>query len=707
MKVSLSGLKEFIPFNISTQELSHILTMKGIEVEDIAEIENEFILTVNKEPEKDYIFELSITPNRMDCLSFVGVARELAAIFDISLNNEILHIDYKEPLKLHKNIPVSIKSPDLCGVYIGVVIDNVKISSSPEWLVKFLENVGVRSINNVVDITNYIMLKWGQPLHAFDFNRLEGPEIIVRCAKDGEKIKTLDGRERILDNSMLVIADRNNPVAIAGVMGGESSEVTSETTSIILESAWFLPQSVRKTAKKLKLPSEASHRFERGVDPDGVLDSCKKAVKRICELCGGIQASEFIIARGNLPKRKRIIFRPEKARKIIGANIKDTEMINILNRLDIEIISKDPDNFILSPPLRRFDINEEIDFIEEIARINGFENIPSEAPKTSIFIQPRESIHKIEMTAKDTLKSLGLFQVINYSFTHPKNIEYFEIDKSDKRRMTVSLQNPISYEQGVMRTFLLPQLIENIKHNISFNRRDLRLFEVGKVFYEEKEKTSNKLPEEALHAAAVLCGRKNPLSWAYSSENCDFYDIKGIAEYFMNIFSQSCIEFREPVENKDPFMESESYLDIFFNNEKIGYLGEISSKILKNFDILIKVFAFEINLYSFLNIKNDIKKFQLLPRFPFISRDSAFIFDINLLSRDVLAYINENNVNFLKNFDIFDVYTGKNIEKDKKSLAIRFNYMSPERTLTDAEVDEIHNTLIDNILKNFNGKLRD
>lgn len=704
MKVSFSGLKEFIPLNISNAELSNALTMKGIEVEDIAEFENDIILTVHKEPEKDYVFELSITPNRMDCLSFVGIARELSAIFDISLNHKKFEIDYKEPEKTHLTFPLSIQSPDLCGIYIGVVIDNVQIGQSPDWLKKFLEKVGVRSINNVVDITNYIMFQWGQPLHAFDFHKLEGHEIIVRCAKDNEKLKTLDGKERTLDSSMLVIADKHNPVGIAGVMGGEYSEVTGETKTILLESAWFLPQSIRKTAKKLKLPSEASHRFERGVDPEGAMDACKRAVKLLCEICGGTQTSGFITARGNLPKRKRIMFRPEKARKIIGINIKDVEMINILSRLDIEVLSKDTDNFILSPPLRRFDINEEIDFIEEIARITGFENIPTESPRTTVFIQPEEPLYKLETKAKDTLKSLGLFQVINYSFTNPRNFKNFAIPEYDIRNNAINLQNPISYEQGVMRTFLLPQLVENVSHNISFNRKDLRLFEVGKIFIKDN---NSLLPFEEIHAAAVLSGRKYPFSWAYPNENTDFYDIKGIIEYFINSFSRRSIEFRENNNSDDPFMNPDIYLDIYYNNEKIGYFGEISANILKNYDILSKLFAFEVNLLKFLDIKKEYPKFQPLSRFPFISRDNAFIIDFNIDSKEILSYISQKNIDFLNNIDIFDFYTGKNIEKNKKSLGIRFNYMSEERTLTDAEVDDIHSNLVEDVLKNFNAKLRD
>ncbi len=705
MKVSYSGLKEFIPLNISETELSYSLTMKGIEVEDISVIEHEVILTVDKPPAKDYIFELSVTPNRMDCLSFMGIARELAAIYDISFHNKKIEIDYKEPYKLNLTVPISIQNSDLCGIYVGVVIDKVKIGQSPEWLKKFLENIGVRSINNVVDITNYIMFQWGQPLHAFDFDKLEGHEIIVRNAREGEKIKTLDGKERILDSSMLVIADKYNPVGIAGVMGGESSEVTTDTKTILLEAAWFLPQSIRKTAKKLKLPSEASHRFERGVDPEGVMDACKRAVKLLCDICGGAQTSQFITANGNLPKRKRIIFKPEKARKIIGAKLKDNEMINILRRLGIDIISHDIDNFILSPPLRRFDITEEIDFIEEISRIVGFENIQATYPKTPVFIQPEEPLYKLETSAKDILKNLGLFQVINYSFTNPKNIKNFAVSESDKRINTISLQNPISYEQSEMRTFLLPQIVENIQHNIAFNKRDLRLFEVGKVFI--KDDNTSPLPLEEIHAAVVLTGRKYPPSWTYPNENVDFYDIKGMAEYFLNFFSETGIEFMEGNNTDEPFMLADAHLDIFYNNIKIGYLGEISPNILKNYDILTKVFAFEINLLPFSDINKHYKRFQPLPRFPNISRDTAFILDFNLSSQEILIYILQKNIEFLNNIDIFDVYTGKNIEKDKKSLGIRFNYMSDERTLTDSEVDEIHNSLIEEVLSKFDAKLRD
>ncbi|MEF3168022.1 MAG: phenylalanine--tRNA ligase subunit beta [Deltaproteobacteria bacterium] len=688
MKIPVSWLKDFVTFHGSVEELAETLTMNGLEVEGVETLDD-----------GDQVLDVSITPNRADCLSILGVSREVAAITGLSLS-----IPWKNGLKTASaasGVPVSIHSPELCQRYIAARIDGVRVGPSPEWLVRRLGACGVRAVNNVVDCTNYVLLELGQPLHAFDLDLLRGPEIRVRTAHPGERIKTLDGRDRSLDPSMLVIADASSAVAIAGIMGGAESEVSVSTRSVLIEGAWFTPFQVRRTAKALKLSTEASYRFERGVDPRGVLRAVARAVDLICEIAGG----SFVSLSDAQPvpfEKRSLSVRPARANRIIGTELSARDMEEILVRIGFEVTERGEERISGHVPSHRLDITEEIDLIEEIARLHGYGSIPVRVPKGVLAVSgPRPS--DLPSRIRASLTSQGMDEIISYSFCSPRDIDALGLSKGSPLTKAVRIQNPLSDDQGLMRTTLMASLLNAVAFNGKRRNLDLRLFEIGAV-YEAGEQ--GKLPREEKRVAGIWTGARHPDSWGWPREGADVYDIKGVVEVLLEAIGIGPWSVREGTPAHPFYAPGLGARIVLDGDLTIGTFGEIDPGVLARFDISARVYAFDISIDALEKAPRIQPQFRHLPRFPFVERDVAVILSQSVRAEDVLDRLRKAQPSVLESVTIFDMYQGKAIPKGKKSLGLRFRYRAQDRTLTEDEVNGIHSSLVSNLLSSFEGVLR-
>ncbi len=647
---------------------------------------------------KEWVLEIGITPNRSDCLSILGVAREAAAL----LHKPLKSTDNKNYGFGQDGFQVEIKAPELCRRYCAAVVRGVAVGPSPLWLRQRLHAAGIRSINNIVDATNYVMLELGQPLHAFDLDTLRGPRIVVRTAKEGEEITTLDGKRRALSASMLVIADNERPVAVAGVMGGAETEVTEGTVNILLESAWFTPSQIRRTAKALKLPTDASYRFERGIDPEMTPLALARVVQLIEELAGGRAEYPWTDAYPLPHKARRVAARTRRISRLLGMDVAPGEARSIFESLGFRPLSVEDDLMELEVPSWRWDVEEEIDLVEEVARIKGFDTIPSTVPKAACWEKGPENDSEFQSKVKRLLASFGMDEAISYSFLSPRDIACLALPDSDPRGRFVKIKNPLTEEQSVMRTHLLPSLLGAVQRNISRRNIGLRLFEMGKVFLEQD---SGGLPLEETRVAGVVTGPRFATSWAWPDQDSDLFDLKGVVEGLLQRLGAEEAGFELGTPN-DPYYLPGSSVRITVSGEEVGTLGAVAPAVLKHWDIDQEVFAFDLSLERLAKIYRPVPRFVPLPEFPAIERDAALVMDDSVLAGDVVSYIRENKTEYLEEFTIFDIYRGKPIPKGRKSMAIRFRYRALDRTLTDEEIAPLHEALVGLLIKRFNAELR-
>ena len=647
---------------------------------------------------EEWIFEIGITPNRSDCLSVLGVAREAATL-------------YHRPLIPPKTgpmawgdggFPVTIEAPDLCRRYCAAVIRGVEVGPSPVWLQQRLHAAGIRPINNVVDVTNYVMVELGQPLHAFDLETLQGGRIVVRRAREGEVITTLDGRERRLSPSMLVIADARRPVAVAGVMGGGETEVTQATTSILLESAWFTPAQIRRTAKGLKLPTEASYRFERGIDPEMTPRALARAAELMAELTGGSVETPWTDCYPEPWTPRRVSVRPERIEALLGAPCPREEVRSIFTSLGFVVEEKGDGPLELTVPSWRWDVGQEADLVEEVARIKGYDSIPTTIPRAACHQEGPDNSAWFERKLKTLAASLGLREVISYSFVAPRELEALGLREGDHRCSWVRLQNPLTEEQSVMRTHLLPGLLQVVSRNIARRSPSLRLFELGRVFL---ERGGHELPLEETRLAALVTGRRFPLSWAWPQEDVDLFDIKGVVEVLLHRLGIEGVSFR-PSTPDDPYYLPGASAEVRVGDLLVGTVGAVSPKVLEAWEIEQEVFACDLSVERLLGLYRPIPRFRPLPEFPAMERDIAVVVDDGVKAGEIEAHIAASSTPFLEEFRIFDCYRGRPIPPGKKSIAIRFRYRAQDRTLTEEELAPVHQGLVDSILSTFRGVLR-
>jgi phenylalanyl-tRNA synthetase beta chain len=642
----------------------------------------------------DVIFDLEITPNRPDCLSVIGIAREVAA-----LTGQVLplpEVSYEEaPPPIDRQISVEIVDPILCPRYCASLITGVKVAASPQWVQQRLLACGMRPINNIVDVTNYVMLEYGQPLHAFDYHRIRGKKIIVRRADDGETIVTLDGVRRVLSQDMLVIADQEEAVAIAGVMGGADSEVTDQTTAILLEGANFNPASIYYTGNTLNLPSEARLRFERGISPELTIPALKRATQLIIQLGGGKAAKGLVDVYPGKQEHKPILLSTGKVKSLLGVEFSLDQIIGALASLGFDCKPADSEVWVTAPYWRS-DINVAEDLVEEVARIIGYDKIPATMLSEPVPRHNPEPILSLKREVRHSLMGYGFQEVITYSLTSLELLKKLLPKPHPLEPPLLRVANPMTADQEYLR----PNLRANLLAALSANRRheagSIRLFELGRVYLPQPKD----LPNEPEVVCGLLSGPRFEESWHGGDEALDFFDAKGVVE---GLLSRLGIEANfEP--GVDESLHPGKQAAIVIDDNRLGVVGELHPKVAEAFELSGNVYLFEINLTALLPFTIGHKLFQPIPRFPATVRDIALVVDSRVAHRQVQDII--RGFPLVSQVVIFDVYTGGQLPLGKKSLAYRITFQSPSHTLTDEEVNEVLEQILGKLSRELGATLR-
>ncbi len=642
----------------------------------------------------DTVLDFELTPNRPDCFCMIGIAREAAALTGAKVTYP--PADYpEEEAPAGELASVEIADPDLCRRYCATIIRGVKIGPSPQWMQDRLTAYGMRSINNIVDITNYVMIEYGQPLHAFDYDRLRGHQIIVRRAREGEIITSLDGVERKLNPRDLMITDAGGSVAIAGVMGGANSEVAPETTNILLESANFDRASIRRTVAGMGLRSEASMRFEKGLRPELALEAVKRATYLMRELAGGKVARGIIDAYPGWQEPAPVTLSAGAVKRLLGVNVPEPEVISILTSLGFIVETTCAPDLKVTPPWWRSDIGQPADVIEEIARIRGYDSIPLTLLSTPLPSYQPQPMLELKDRVRDILASLGLQEVLNYTLTNP------EVEQKAAAGLpapaSLRVVNPLSRDQEYLRTSLRPGLFTTLASNQRHEESGIRIFEVGRVFIPRDKD----LPDEREMAAALFCGPRSEISWLGKTEAMDFYDAKGALE---DLLERLKVE-AQFVDAEDPALLKGRTAEIRAGEERLGIMGEVNPEVSRGFDIAGTVLLFELRLAALLPLVAAASgKYQPLPRFPEACRDLAIIVDAGVPSELIGKIIRTSPL--VEEAEVFDVYAGDKMPKGKKSLAWRITWQSRERTLTDDEIENFSKKILDKLSKELGAMLR-
>ena len=637
---------------------------------------------------KDAVLDVSVTPNRPDCLCAMGIAREIAALTHQKMRYPVLSLS-NEGDEIHRKTSVTLVDPDLCPRYVARVIEGVNIGPSPQWLKDRLERVGIRSISNVVDVTNYVMMEYGQPLHAFDFEFLEEKRIVVRRAKAGETFVTLDGVQRVLDEEMLMICDGVKPVAIAGVMGGINSEIRDDTRTVLLESAYFNPVNNRSTSRKLGLETEAAFRFGRGIDYEGCPAAANRAAQLIQELAGGRRVEGVVDAYPAPIQRKPIRLNPRKVNRVLGTAISPERMKSCLEDLELDVSVEKEENFLVIPPSFRGDLEREIDLIEEIARMDGYENIPITLPTGSASLERREKGFLVAKKAMEVLIHHGFHEVITYGFTTPGSIAPLNLSPDDVRRRQLPLLNPLTEDFSVMRTSLIPGLLEVVHHNFSRKNLNLKIFELKKVFFPLE---GEKLPREVKHLAGVATGLYQEPHWEASPRPVDFYDVKGGIEDLLDTLRIRDIRFAHAEEV--PYLHPGNGARIQAGQEVLGVLGELHPQVASHYEIQGKAYLFELDFEAVVKLAGEERRFESLPKFPAVYRDLSLVVEEALEVGVIAETLWGSRQPYLDEVHLFDVYRGASIPEDRKGVTYRIRYQASDRTLTDEEVNQIHQKIV-------------
>lgn len=649
---------------------------------------------------RDTILDISITPNRPDCLCVVGVVREIAAMTHQRVKYPIVSLSDRGE-EIHKKTSVTILDPDLCPRYVARMVEGVKIGPSPLWMRNRLEKVGIRPINNVVDVTNFVMMECGQPLHAFDFELLEEGRIVVRRAKEGDEFITLDGVKRSLSEGMLMICDGVRPVAIAGVMGGLNSEIKEETKIVLLESAYFSPMSNRRTSAKLGLETEAAYRFGRGIDYGGCLSAANRATQLIQELAGGKVVEGAVDAYPMPIKTTPIRLSIRKMCQVLGTEIPAKKVRTYLEDLELDVREEDEDMMAVIPPSFRGDLEREIDLIEEVARMDGYERIPITLPIGPPSSEGRSKEFLLERKAMEILIHHGYHEVITYSFTSPTSWDSIGLIPDDPRRRHLRILNPLTEEFSVMRTSLIPGLFETARYNLSRKNSNLKLFELKKVFFPQG---GEKLPKEVKYLAGLAMGVDKDPHWAFSLRPIDFYDIKGCVEDLLEGLQIMGIKFNRAEDI--PYLHPGKASKVFFGEQVLGVLGEVHPQVLSHYEIHGRAYLFEIDFNQMVEGAGDGKRFRPLPKFPAVYRDLSMVVDDVLEVEKVVETIWALQQPFIDEVNLFDVYRGSPIPDGKKGVSYRIRYQANDRTLTDEEVNHYHEEVISRLRDIFQVQLR-
>lgn len=681
----------------------------------------------------DIVYEFELTANRADCFSMVGLSREFGmmtnqkALFPVIMVNE-------NGESIEGKASVSIEADDLCTRFMSRIVTDVKVEPSPLWMQNRLRNSGIRPINNVVDVTNYVMLELGQPMHAYDYDHVKGHQLVARRAKNGEVLVTLDGSERELNDSMLIIADAERPVGVAGIMGGFDSEVTNETTTVMLEAAVFNGPSIRRTAKALGMRSEASGRFERGVNHKYTAYAIDRAAQLLQQICPSCKVDVGIIdVYKNPVEQHTVTFTAKQINDYLGTNIEKDEMVRILTALEF-VVTEDGDQLSALVPTWRGDVTVMPDIAEEVARIYNYDNIAPTIPVAVLSsggMTPKKALTK-EVT--HTLAKLGMTQIITFSFMHKDGLSNMMLPEGDSRYTAIPILNPISEEFPYMRTTLVPAVIEAAKRNIAQQNKDLWLFETANV-YEPKALPLTEVPHERPMACGILMGQANQADWNQAERTTDFYDVKGIVdallaelgvtnyeihrinkyEQWKEILTRYYSNLSSDEQKRVDIVSLKKYYDTYYhpgvsafytiNNVPIVWYGELHPQVSKNFDLPGKVYMFEIDLEAVLSLTIPAFRYTSFSKFPGTSRDLAIVAPVSVSSGEILSIIKEHGGEYLESASIFDVYEGEHIEAGYRSLAYNLQFRSMDGTLNDEDIDGNIQAIID-ALAEINCRLR-
>jgi phenylalanyl-tRNA synthetase beta chain len=690
MLISYNWLRELTNTAFTPRELRERLTMVGLAIDAV------------QESDGDSVLDVEVPSNRPDCLSHVGIAREVAVIEKGKVQSPASKVPKTEG-KTSDFASVEIEDVELCPRYAARVVRGVKIGPSPDWLAKRLGEIGQRPINNVADITNYVLHESGQPLHAFELAKLSEHKIVVRRARAGEKLKTLDGVERVLDEQMLVIADAKYPVALAGVMGGLDSEISNSTTDVLIESAYFDPDSVRRTARKLGMDTEASRRFERGADCENVLKAQSRCVELICEIAGGVATEDAIDVYPNPLPARQVNFRPARVNSLTSLQVDTAEMFRILVALGFnkDEVEKSATTFVV--PSWRVDVALEEDLIEEVARHTGYDKIASELPPSNIAgeYQPAEMQRR---ALRRMLTHLGFDEAINFSFIDIAHDEQFETIPAlvigDNKGHFATLSNPIIEESSRMRQSLLPGLLASVRTNFNHGSRDLSLFEIGRVF---ANSAPGELPQERDALGLIATGGVEEEGRAAATKEIDFYDLKGALEAAIDAMKlPPLVVSKASVKH---LREGQAARVMLQDGTAIGSIGRLSESISASYKFRQPVYVAEIDLTALMESSQREIQYRPLPRYPAVVRDVTLLVGRGLDLSELLAAVDAERVTDYSAAKLVGTYEGKNIPEDKRSITLRIEYRSSDRTLRDEEVEERHRGLIDSLVKKFAAEL--
>lgn len=649
----------------------------------------------------DTVMEFELTPNRADCFSILGLAREVAVIAGGTLRKPMLNLRESGSGKTNSMATVTIQEPSLCGRFSARILQEVKVGPSPLWMQQRLQAAGMRPINNVVDVTNFVMLELGQPMHAYDYNLLSKHAIIVRRANPGERLTTLDGVKRELNPEMLVIADAVQAVGIAGVMGGLATEVTNNTQTVLLEAASFQGASVRRTSRALGLRSEASSRFERGIDTANITRALDRAAKLLedmgaCKVCPGV-----IDTYPNMVLPKQVTFTAAEVNKFLGTSVSAAAMIDILRRLEFDT-DMQGDKIVATVPTWRADVTGPADISEEVARIHGYNQVPSTTPAGRMTRGGQSHVQTVADTVKTVLSGAGFVETISFSFSHPDINKKLNIPADSNQSQGITILNPITEEFPILRTTLSGGVLETIIRNVSRKNEDLRIYELGSV-YLAHELPLKELPQEPLMLCGALTGRRNETAWNQSREQVDFYDAKGAVE---TILEGLGIESYQVAAGEHPALHPGKTAQFTINGEVVATVGEVHPRTLDAFGLSRKVYLFEMPVELLAKYTKFIGTYQPLPKFPAIARDLAVVLPADVPASRVEAEIKTSGGDLLSDVKLFDVYTGEQVTAGYRSLAFALTFRAMDRTLTDGEVEEHYKNIVVRLEETVAAKLR-
>jgi len=679
MRISLDWLKDYIELDLPLPQLIEKLNMIGLMVEDW------------EERDSDVILDIETYANRPDTLGHLGVARELAVALGLRLKEQnwpLTEIDQKTS----DLVDVQIWDDDLCPRYCGIIVRDIKVGPSPEWLVKRIEAIGLKPVNNVVDVTNYVLFSTAQPIHAFDLAKIGGQKIIVRRVKDSEVLRSLEEKDVSLSSEMLVIADEEKPVALAGVIGGEESAVKVHTQDVFIESANFDPISIRKTSKKTGIATDASYRFERGADISFPPQAALMAASLLTQL-GGKATKGIVDVYPKPRKNKTIVLRHHRIFKLLGLEIDEEFTEQTLSNLGFQVYVKQRGVWQVRIPHFRIDVEREADLIEEVARFYGYDKIPAHIPPLRELEPPLDQSRNRINTLRQLLFHHGFDEAINFSFSDHEKEAMFQTG-----RRAIEIRNPVSSRAALLRTTMVGGLLENIVWNKNRGAEGIHLFEIGNIYFWENERS-----REQLSLALVTTGFVSVAHWQRKSEETDFFHLKGAIESLMTHLRYEPFSFEE---EDHAFFEQGSSLALNFKEETIGYFGLLKKSLLDSYSLEEAVWTAELNLAALFEKQPQSFEYSPVVRFPSVIRDVSFIADRSVSYQDIKEVVEKLSIPYLKEFDLYDRFSGSSVPKDKISLSFRFVYLHPQRTLLAEEVDSLQEEIIKALNKRFGFQLR-